>query len=160
MLDSLPSNVTLKNIRQAAFASRGTLCFEASVYIDGKRAGEVSNDGNGGCNRYRPFSLEGQLEAIARTVPGIDAVEPADELVLEYLTRHDTEKRLRRDLPVRMIYLTPDGRLMQTNKASPAQVDAWVAEAAQPKNAARIGTVLNTLPIAEAVTVFLKVAAR
>lgn len=42
--------ITLKNIKHSQFASHETLCFEASIYVDGKRRGTVENDGRGGCN--------------------------------------------------------------------------------------------------------------
>ena len=34
--------IELKNVKYSDFASHETHCFEASVYIDGKRAGIVS----------------------------------------------------------------------------------------------------------------------
>lgn len=40
--------ITLKNFKHAAFASEETLCFEASVYIDGKKIAKANNDGKGG----------------------------------------------------------------------------------------------------------------
>jgi hypothetical protein len=40
--------VELKNVKYSAFASQETHCFEATVYIDGKRVGTVSNEGYGG----------------------------------------------------------------------------------------------------------------
>lgn len=52
-------NVTLKNIKYAAFASHETDCFEATVYIDGKRLCAVSNDGHGGCDDFH--DIEGGL---------------------------------------------------------------------------------------------------
>ena len=42
--------ITLKNIKHSEFASHETHCFEASIYIDGKRRATVSNCGQGGCN--------------------------------------------------------------------------------------------------------------
>lgn len=45
-------NITLKNLKYAEFASEETHCFEATVYVDGKSVGRVSNDGRGGCNTY------------------------------------------------------------------------------------------------------------
>lgn len=42
--------ITLKNIKHSGFASRETHCFQASIYVDGKRSGTVENNGHGGCN--------------------------------------------------------------------------------------------------------------
>ena len=40
--------IELKNIKHSAFASQETHCYEAALYIDGKRWGIVGNDGYGG----------------------------------------------------------------------------------------------------------------
>jgi hypothetical protein len=63
--------VELRNVKHAQFASEETDCFAATVYIDGKKAGTVSNDGHGGCNRYEPHNLETTLQAIALQGPRI-----------------------------------------------------------------------------------------
>ncbi len=41
--------VTLKNLKICNFASEETICFQATVYVDGKKAGTAQNDGKGGC---------------------------------------------------------------------------------------------------------------
>lgn len=64
--------VELKNVKYSAFASQETHCFEATVYIDGKRAGTVSNEGYGGPDSYSSDALFEQLKAIASTMPPID----------------------------------------------------------------------------------------
>lgn len=101
--------IELKNVKHSEFASQETDCFEASVYIDGKRAGTVSNDGHGGCNNYHPYDLAKRINAYAKTLPKIDMsahgltgddrfMEQSDETLIgdllnAYLrTRH--EKRL------------------------------------------------------------------
>ncbi len=45
--------IELKNVKVAEFASEETTCFQASIYIDGKKEATVSNAGRGGCNIYR-----------------------------------------------------------------------------------------------------------
>jgi hypothetical protein len=40
--------VTLKNLKVHKDMSEETLCFSASIYIDGKKSGRVSNRGHGG----------------------------------------------------------------------------------------------------------------
>lgn len=64
--------IELKNVKHAKFASEETDCFEASVYIDGKKAGTVSNDGRGGPNRYLPNTLYMALDDHAKTLPMYD----------------------------------------------------------------------------------------
>lgn len=61
--------ITLKNVKHAVFMSQETECFEASVYINGKKAGTVSNDGHGGCNDYHPWDLYQTLQAHCDTIP-------------------------------------------------------------------------------------------
>lgn len=47
-------NVTIKNLKYSEFASEETDCFEATVYVDGKRLCIASNDGKGGATHFRP----------------------------------------------------------------------------------------------------------
>lgn len=61
--------ITLKNVKHAVFMSQETECFEASVYINGKKAGTVSNAGHGGCNDYHPWDLYQTLQAHCDTIP-------------------------------------------------------------------------------------------
>ena len=49
------TKIELKNIKYAAFASEETHCYEATLYVNGKRFAHVSNDGHGGCDRQEPI---------------------------------------------------------------------------------------------------------
>ena len=49
----------LKNVRVNEGLSRESLAFSATLYINGQRAGLISNDGNGGETNYRPFDNRG-----------------------------------------------------------------------------------------------------
>jgi len=40
--------IALKKFKHAAFASQETLCFTATIYLDGRKVGDVHSDGNGG----------------------------------------------------------------------------------------------------------------
>jgi hypothetical protein len=43
-------------------ASQETHCFEATIYVDGKRFCQVSNDGHGGCDNYHAIkSTDGSV---------------------------------------------------------------------------------------------------
>lgn len=48
--------ITLRNVKYAQFASQETACFEATVYVDGRKFCHVHNDGHGGCNFYQPIN--------------------------------------------------------------------------------------------------------
>ncbi|KZX78279.1 hypothetical protein A3715_10450 [Oleiphilus sp. HI0009] len=47
-------DIALKNIKHSEFASHETYCYEATLYVDGKRLALVSNDGRGGCDYIYP----------------------------------------------------------------------------------------------------------
>lgn len=38
-------NITLKNLKISNFMSEETICFQATVLVDGKKAGIAQNDG-------------------------------------------------------------------------------------------------------------------
>lgn len=45
-------DIQIKNVKFSEFASEETHCFEATVYVDGKREFIASNEGHGGPNNY------------------------------------------------------------------------------------------------------------
>ena len=45
-------NVELKAVKTAKHLSQETIAYSASIYVDGKRIGVVSNSGTGGGNQY------------------------------------------------------------------------------------------------------------
>jgi len=49
------TEITLKSIKYAEFASQETYCYEATLYVDGKRFAKVSNQGHGGCDMQEPI---------------------------------------------------------------------------------------------------------
>lgn len=51
--------ITIKNLKYAAFASQETSCFEATVYLDGKRFCTAGNEGSGGPDRYDALPPKG-----------------------------------------------------------------------------------------------------
>ena len=64
--------ITLKNVKHSEFASQETHCFEATVYVDGKRSFIVSNDGHGGCDSYRPINNKKTYSQVNDEVANID----------------------------------------------------------------------------------------
>jgi len=85
--------LALKNIKIAKHLSEETTAFTASLYVDGKRVGDVRNGGTGGCNMYslRPFSLEGELDDLAQAKNG-DRWLGLDHEVNSLLDLHDYRK--------------------------------------------------------------------
>lgn len=64
----------LKNVQHAAFASEETHCYSATLYVDGKRFANVSNDGHGGADHIHPISgtykdVDELNERIKKTFP-------------------------------------------------------------------------------------------
>ena len=161
--------IELKNIKYAAFASEETSCYEAALYIDGKKIGVVSNEGHGG-----PDNFYGDQAAFAKAddwckanLPKWDMAEYGDskprDTSLEMhcgklLDEHLALKDLRRLLKNRVVFVKPDSKIYQTNtiKAKGPALDrtkaAWIAELSA-KNPDYI--ILNTLPEAGALAYFI-----
>ena len=96
-------NVTLKSIKVAKFASEETLCFEANIYVDGKKIGVAYNEGHGGCNGYHftdkaaGKAFHAYCESIPSTYgipshPMADADELIDRLVNEFESNKDFKR--------------------------------------------------------------------
>lgn len=64
--------IELKNVKYSAFNSEETDCFEATIYLDGKRACRVSNEGRGGPHLFESLAVQKQIDAYAKTLPEID----------------------------------------------------------------------------------------
>lgn len=64
--------IELKNIKYSARLSKDSLCYSASVWVDGVRRGTVENDGRGGADLVLPFDLHRELAAHAATLPHVD----------------------------------------------------------------------------------------
>ena len=76
--------LTLKNIKHAEFASQETHCFEATIYLNGKPAIKVENDGRGGADHY--YARKGQ--SVESFKESRDAV---GEAALKYVEANDPE---------------------------------------------------------------------
>lgn len=128
--------IELRNVQHAAFASHETNCFEASVYINGKREGTARNDGTGGCTFVEPRALEEKLEAYARTLPQVEAdlgtgekfsyPQSAETLIDDALEDALAQKDLKRLVASHIAFVADDGTIRQTKKASAAQIAKWL----------------------------------
>jgi hypothetical protein len=62
--------IQLKSVKHYPSMSQETECFEASVYVDGKKVGFISNDGQGGSNDWRlDKDAEAQIKAHVDSLP-------------------------------------------------------------------------------------------
>ena len=122
--------IELRNVKHAKFASHETECFEASVYINGTRAGTVRNGGYGGSNEYHPSSLEELLNKHGKTLPPMVTEFPnpadpskfwtleynADLIIGEAFDRWSHRERLMATLRDHVLFVDKDGQLMRTRK--------------------------------------------
>lgn len=150
--------IELTHVKHAAFASEETQCFSAIIYLDGVVAGEVSNDGHGGPNRYHPREVQDRLDAYGKTLPpmvahGYTLPMDADLLIGEVLDKFLALRDLKRILKKRLLTLR-GGKIYQT-KVYPAPVLA--KHLADPDLATKLKAekVLNLLPEAEALELYL-----
>ena len=149
-------NITIKNLKVAEFASEETLCFEATVYVDGVRAFIATNDGRGGCNFYHPIdgrdrSAIKAAEAYAATVETEFNFEQLDSLIDKLITTKQIAKDAKRLLKKAAVF--DDGKIF-----------TWKCPITHPRIRAVIaekrpnGIILNDLPLAEAVEYFRRAA--
>lgn len=63
--------IELKKKKVCKWASEETICFQAELWIDGKKACIVSNDGKGGAHRYSDYRAVREAEAFCKTLPPV-----------------------------------------------------------------------------------------
>ena len=158
--------IELKNIKHSEFASHETNCYEATIYINGKREGVVSNDGQGGCDSVHPRQLAQEIDAYAKTLPPVvcEWIDPktGEPFVLEQthetifgelLTDWLVDKDLKRSLKTKIIFMKEDGKVYETKTQKPAELKLTLSI---PRLAERLSAkvVLNNLPYAEAKQIY------
>lgn len=158
--------IELRNVKYAAFASEETSCFQATIWIDGKRAGEASNEGRGGMTRIEPRALEARLDEHAKTLAPIvtnikDASEPSgfftyqprgdsliDNALNDYLTARDLTRALKRN-----VLFIRDGKCYQTKHHATLAFDTPAALAATLASL-KATQILNALPFEAALALY------
>ena len=123
--------VEIKNVKHSQFASHETNCFEATVYIDGKRMGTVSNDGQGGPNDYDSRALVEALTKYAKTLPTrtwklddqvLEVHPDMDTAIDDLLMAHLYSRDLKRAMTKRILFVDKDGILKQTGTMDKARL--------------------------------------
>lgn len=155
-------NITLKNVTFSEFASHETNCFEATVYIDGKRAGTVSNDGQGGCNRYSPNTLYAALAEYAETLPPI-VPKYLDRNGNPMILEHDADilignlfdywlhsRDLKKSLSKSILFIGEDGKLWRSKQAD---LKAALSHADIHKKL-KTNQILNLMPFETALSIY------
>ena len=157
--------IELKNVKHSEFASHETHCYQATIYIDGKRVGTVENDGHGGCDFIHPASVAHQINEYAKSLPKIvcnfidpDTGKPAEleqncatifgELINDWLVAKD----LKRMMSKRVLFLK-DGDIYQTKAMASDALKQYLNE---PKLGVLYQgkTILNLLPFDQALTIY------
>lgn len=159
--------IELKNVKHSEFASHETNCFEASVYIDGKRIGTASNDGQGGSHNYDSRKLVEALMAHAKTLPtrtwtlNGEALEVSpttdtviDDLLMAYLYGRD----LKRAMSKRVLFVDKDGILRETKSMIKAQLEALLKSETLPQRL-QSTRILNLMPFDIALTTYREAVA-
>jgi hypothetical protein len=159
--------IEIKNVKHSEFASHETNCFEASVYIDGVRAGIVENDGQGGCNRYHPYELEIKINEYAKTLPPVVTSmkdphdssktftydQDADAVIDDLLTAHLYSKDLKRALAKKILYVKDDGRIYETTSMPAIDLKVNLNQT-RLLDILKAKTILNKLPFPEALSIY------
>ena len=151
-------NIELKNIKYSSFASQETSCFQATIYIEGKKEGTVENDGQGGCNFYHPSSVGALLNDYATTLPKIkygedEFCQDADCLINDLLMNHLYEKDLKKSLSKRIMFVGQDGKLRETVGLDKTRMTALLASPTLSEKL-KSHTILNLLPFCEAIKIY------
>jgi hypothetical protein len=158
----VPMKIELKNIRHNERLSRGTFCFSADLIIDGKKAGDVSNSGDGGCSRYEPRSLEQLLDAHAQTLPpkmisGLSLQPNGDQVVFDLVADWLMEKDLKRLMRTRIVYLRA-GRIEITKPFAADVMGQVLAPNYRPRLQEKLKSehILNGMPFPEARAAYIE----
>jgi hypothetical protein len=138
--------IELKNLKINERLSEETTCFSATVYVDGKRAFEAGNRGHGGCNEY--YGDTSAAQAYAATLPPYASVVGSipydlDMLIDDLIEKERFERALKRDL--KRVTFVVDGSYFTTKAAATPDMIAAVVKRYPT------ATILNTLPLADAV---------
>lgn len=161
--------IELKSVKHIASMSEETLCFSATVYIDGVKAGEVSNRGHGGPDEYSSQELYARLDAYAKTLPahvsefkdeqGNPMVFEMDpELIIgELMNAYLAEKDLKRLLSNRIVFTKTGAEgTYQTKTMSKEALAKFLQQPEYIKKQLKeADKILNLLPFEEALKIFL-----
>ena len=157
--------IELKNVKYSEFASHETSCFEASVYIDGKRIGTASNDGQGGSNNYDSRELVEALTAYANTLPtrtwtlngeAVEVPPDMDTVIHDLLMAHLYARDLKRDMAKRILFVDRDGVMKQTRAMTKPELESMLRS---PNLGQRFQSnrILNLMPFDLALTTYREV---
>ena len=151
-------NIELKNIKHSEFASHETDCFQASLWVDGKRFAFVWNDGQGGPNSYDReegviYSDMVKVENYCKSLPKIEFMDSfieqdLDMVCWELLENWRIAKDIKRYTKTKIAFMKPNDKSIWTTTVADKKPNTHLAQFME-KNPTFL--VLNAHPIAEAV---------
>ena len=159
--------IELKNIKYAAFASEETSCYEATLWVDGKKIGTVSNDGHGGCDNflgdqaaYRLADQWCRANLLTRQYTiekdGFDAApspQDLEELCGQLLEDHLITKDMAKIMVNNVLFHIPGRQGLFTRKyANKAKPDQSLYDSVLGAHDGAV--ILNTLPREEALKIY------
>ena len=160
--------VELKNLKHSEFASRETNCFEATVWLNGKRAFYARNDGNGGADLYAPLENQdrGQFTSLLNdlinhclTLPkwgsefgDADNMDVTPEILIGNLVNDTLDaKKLKKSLKKKVLFINENG-IYQTAYGNKRPVDQNLIDMVKEENPDSI--ILNCLAFSEALDLY------
>jgi len=166
MSNSTASRITLKNFSSMESLSEETLCFTATVFVDGKLLAAASNHGHGGSTSIGPtiggpdFNEIRIIEALfAATLPsvmfeGFELKGSLESVVDDIANRMHFEKGVKSELRSKVLAQDPATKklYMWSRKHKGQNVTDRLYALIAEKNPAYI--VLNKLPISEAADLY------
>lgn len=154
--------IELKALKYSDFASQETHCFQANIYIDGKKRGTADNDGRGGMTTIRPWGLYEEIKRYTDKIPPtIHKYEGAvmeletspDSLIDELVTLALHEKDLKRAMRTRILF-TRKNQVFETQAFDAAKLKAAVNHP-QVREKLDADEILNLLPVGEALKLYV-----
>lgn len=156
--------IELKNIKHSEFASQETHCYQASLYVDNKRIGIVSNDGHGGSDMFMPTKPEDRdvyakaCEYLAEQATEEWIKEARSSVAMEifcgdavndWLYERDLKKTLKRRICYVHAGKESDGIYQLKAKFKPTQENFDSIKRSRPE-----WVLLNTMPLSEALRIW------
>jgi hypothetical protein len=112
--------VELKNLE--GHDGHDSFCFRATLYVDGVKSGDVTNDGNGGCHMFDDWNVAKKLNEYAKTLPknkfpaelgGGEYEQSADSLVddaIDAYFKAKDEKKFKKALETMTLFTLPEDK--------------------------------------------------
>ncbi|WP_375262499.1 hypothetical protein [Palleronia sp.] len=152
--------IELKSIKYAAFSSEETSCYSATLYVNSKKIGTVSNDGHGGPDRfYGDHAAFAAADAWCKAnLPRwqmndqsfeTDLEMRCGQLVDEWLVARDLKTALR----TKVLLRDTDGLIYQVRHRGHVSATVEAVKERHPGAA-----ILNTLPFEEALKLYRSAA--